>query len=316
MRLFVGIDGGQSSTTALIGDENGKVLGVGTAGPCNHVGAREGARKLTQAVSQSLASACAQAGLAAAETSFEAACVGMSGGPEDKQLILSKLLLARTLVVTTDAAIALAGATGGEAGAVTIAGTGSMAFGRNESGRNARAGGWGYIFGDEGSGFDIVRQALRAALRFEEGWGPATILRGMLLDATGCKTANDALHAFYTLEWPRPRIAAMAPTVDEAALQGDPVASAILRNAGQQLASLAASVRAQLWGGTDRVFVAFAGGVFRSNLVRAVYCQITELAEGNRCGPPLYGPAAGALLEAYRCTGLHVQLHNVPEFKC
>src|SRR5258706_176871 len=83
----------------------------------------------------------------------------------------------------------------------------------DEVGRAARAGGWGYIFGDEGGGFDITRQALRAALRFEEGWGPATALRVMLLQATGARDANDALHRFYTQEYPRPRIASFSRLV-------------------------------------------------------------------------------------------------------
>src|SRR5438034_4387666 len=140
----------------------------------------------------------------------------MSGGPADKQAILSEILPARKLVVTHDALIALSGATGGEPGIVTIAGTGSIAFGRNALGKTARVGGWGYIFGDEGSGFDIARQAVRAALRSEEGWGPATALRDLLLQATGAQDANDAMHRFYTDEFPRPRVAALAPLVNDA----------------------------------------------------------------------------------------------------
>ena len=179
------MDGGQSGTTALIGDETGRVLGTGSGGPCNHATAAEGRQKLVRAVSESVAAACAQAGLDAGTVCFAAACFGMSGGPEDKQEILRETLPADVVVVTDDAVIALAGATAGEPGIVTIAGTGSIAFGRNAAGQTARVGGWGYIFGDEGSGFDIARQALRAALRAEEGWGPPTALRRALMDATG-----------------------------------------------------------------------------------------------------------------------------------
>src|SRR5437867_2319445 len=158
MRLFLGVDGGQSSTKALIGDETGRVLGAGSGGPCNHVGAAEGASKLKQAVAECVGKACEQAGLDAAQVRFEAACFGMSGGPEDKEALLGRILRAAKLIVTHDAVIALSGATAGEPGVITIGGTGSIAFGRNESGRVARAGGWGYVFGDEGSAFDIVRQ--------------------------------------------------------------------------------------------------------------------------------------------------------------
>src|SRR5450755_1457153 len=158
MRLFLGVDGGQSGTEALIGDETGRVIGAGSGGPCNHAGIGEGRQKLVRAVNESVGTACAQAGLDPGAVRFAAACFGMSGGPEDKRAILREILAADVLVVSDDAVIALTGATGGEPGIITIAGTGSIAFGRHADGRTARTGGWGYIFGDEGGGFDITRQ--------------------------------------------------------------------------------------------------------------------------------------------------------------
>jgi N-acetylglucosamine kinase-like BadF-type ATPase len=241
MRLFLGVDGGQSSTTVLIGDESGRVLGAGEAGPCNHAGAGEGRARFERAINEGLQAACARAGLDAASVCFEAACLGMSGGPDDKQAILARTLRAGHLLVTTDAAIALAGATATGQGIAAIAGTGSIACGRNAEGRRARAGGWGYIFGDEGAGFDIARQALRAALRMEEGWGPPTSLRQALLDATGSPDANALLHLFYTTEWPRSRVAALAPLVDAAAAEGDAPATQILNRAAVELAMLVAA---------------------------------------------------------------------------
>src|SRR6266700_466299 len=107
MRLFLGVDGGQSGTTAVIGDEAGRVIGTGEAGPCNHAGAAEGRAKLERAVSGSVGAACIQAGLDAAAVVFEAACFGMSGGPEDKRAILAGILRTPRLIVTDDAVIAL-----------------------------------------------------------------------------------------------------------------------------------------------------------------------------------------------------------------
>lgn len=310
MRLFLGVDGGQSSTTAVIGDETGRVLGAGAGGPCNHVGAAEGRQKLVGAVRECLEEACGQAGLDASTATFEAACFGMSGGPEDKRQILSNILPAKTLVVTTDAVIALAGATAGEPGIITIAGTGSIAFGRNAAGRTARAGGWGYVFGDEGGGFDITRQALRAALRMEEGWGPATALRAALLEATGARDANDLLHRFYTQDFPRPRVASFAKLVDSVASQGDEVAAGILRQAAGQLAALAGSVRVQLFEKGESLQVAHIGGVFRSVILRERFRRLIEGEQGSRLIAPIHGPAAGALLEAYRASRLHPALTN------
>jgi N-acetylglucosamine kinase len=308
MRLFLGVDGGQSSTTVLIGDESGRVLGAGEAGPCNHAGAAEGRARFERAINQGLNAACAQAGLDAATVRFESACLGMSGGPDDKQAILAATLRAEQLMVTTDAAIALSGATATGQGIAAIAGTGSIAFGRNAEGRTARAGGWGYVFGDEGSGFDIARQALRAALRMEEGWGPPTSLRHALLDATGSQTANQVLHLFYTAEWPRSRVAALAPLADAAAAGGDAVAMVILNRAAVELAMLVAVIRPQLWKPGDALDVAHIGGVFQSATVLERFRTLVELEPGNRCGPPRHGPAEGALLEAYRAVGLNPDL--------
>ena len=304
MRLFLGVDGGQSDTHAMIGDESGRVLGAGSGGPCNHAGRAEGRRKLTRAVTDSVGAACIQAGLDFASVHFAAACLGMSGGPEDKQEILKEILPAAIVVVTDDAVIALAGATAGAPGIITIAGTGSIAFGRHADGRTMRAGGWGYIFGDEGSAFDIARQALRAALRSEEGWGPATALHAALMEATGAVNANDLLHRFYSDEWPRARVAELAPLVDRTALAGDVVARDILHNSAQQLALLTSSIRSQLWRPAEPVPVIWAGGVFRSPLLLERYRYLVELEEGNRTGPPAFDAATGALLEAYRAAGL------------
>ena len=305
MRLFLGVDGGQSSTTVLIGDESGQILGAGKAGPCNHAGAAEGRLRFERAVNEGLHAACARAGLDAATVRFESACFGMSGGPDDKQAILAATLRADHLTVTTDAAIALSGATTSGQGIAVIAGTGSIAFGRNAEGLTARTGGWGYVFGDEGSGFDMARQALRAALRMEEGWGPPTGLRQALLDATGSRNANQVLHLFYTSEWPRSRVAALAPLVDAAAAEGDAVAMVILNRAAVELAMLVAAIRSQLWKPGDPVDVAYIGGVFHSRTVLERLRTLVELEPGNRCRPPRHGPAEGALLEAYRAVGLN-----------
>jgi N-acetylglucosamine kinase-like BadF-type ATPase len=300
VRLFLGVDGGQSGTMAVIGDEAGRVLGTGEGGPCNHAAAAEGRAKLERAITESLRAACTEAQLDFDSIEFEAACFGMSGGPDDKEDILKRLVRARCQIVTIDGEIALAGATTNGCGIIVIAGTGSIAFGRNASGYKARAGGWGYIFGDEGGAFDVVRQSLRAALRMEEGWGPPTALRQVLLEATGSRNANETLHWFYGSEWPRHRVATLAPLIDRCAREGDQAALAVLNRAAQELASLAGAVRAQLWKPRDEVEVAYIGGVFESDIIRERFRLLIELEDGNRCGPPLRGPAEGALLEAIR----------------
>jgi len=313
--FFLGVDGGQSSTTALIGDRDGVVVGSGRGGPINHVGAADGRAKFMQAIESSLGEACKQAGIDRAKIRFRSSCLGFSGGPADKNAIVSEILASEKTIVTHDALIALTGATAGEPGLITIAGTGSIAYGRGTSGESARAGGWGYLFGDEGGGFYITRQALRAALRFEEGWGSPTSLRPALLDATGAKNINELLHRFYTTEFPRPRVAGFAKLVDQAAEDGDQAARDILTEAGQELAAIATAVHDQLFDDGDKVCVAYLGGVFHSSIVLATFRRMMEVVEGNQVRPPVHGPAAGALIESYRGAGILCNLSNVPEEK-
>jgi N-acetylglucosamine kinase-like BadF-type ATPase len=330
--LFLGVDGGQTSTTALIGDESGRVLGLGRAGPCNHARAAEGRAKFVRALEGSVRDALDHAGIAAPirDVHFEAACMGLSGGPEDKDALAREIVTATHYLITHDAAIALTGATGG-VGVVIIAGTGSIAFGRNAEGRTARAGGWGYAFGDEGSAFDLVRQALRAVLRFEEGWGSPTALRAALLDSTGAADADDLLHRFYSDGYPRARIASLAKIVDEVAAAGDAVAREILHAAAQSLAMLASAVRERLFnahegvrlvnahegvrlvGARVDVRVSYVGGVFRSAILLERMRALLELEEGNRVAAPERSPAAGALIEAYRLAGMDCRLTQIPE---
>jgi N-acetylglucosamine kinase-like BadF-type ATPase len=308
MRLFLGVDGGQSGTTALAADETGRVVGVGRAGPCNHAGAAEGRERFVKAIGGSVREA-------GGDAVFECACFGFSGGSSDKEALTREIVRANRYVITHDALIALAGATGGKPGVVVIAGTGSMAFGRNQEGRTARAGGWGYAFGDEGSAFDLVRQALRAVLRREEGWGPLTQLREAFLESEGARDAHDLMHRFYTDEYSRARVASLAPLVDDAARAGDAQAREILGGAAHSLATIAAAVRGQLFGSGEEVHVSYTGGVFRSTVVLERFRMLVELTEGNRVEAPEYGPAAGALIEAFRAAGVECTLSDVPAEK-
>jgi N-acetylglucosamine kinase-like BadF-type ATPase len=288
MRWFLGVDGGQSGTVAVIGDENGKVTGVGRGPACRHPGAIEEAVR--------------RAG--AEGTVFDAACFGLSGGRPETEAMARQAVRAERYLFTHDAAIALSGALGVGPGVIVIAGTGSIAFGRNASGHEVRAGGWGYIFGDEGGAFDLVRGALRAALRREEGWGPPTALRGLLLAASDAPNANDLMHRFYTPEYSRERIGAFAPLVDQAAEAGDAVAQELLKTAAQSLATIAGVVRGRLFPPGEPVTISYAGGVFQSPLLLARFQMLVELEDASGFAAPIYGPAEGALIEAYRAAGI------------
>lgn len=315
MKLFLGVDGGQSSTTALIAGESGRVLGRGADGPCNHVeSAAEGREKFIRVIGGCVRAACVEAGLAAELPHFRAACLGFSGGPADKQGILREMLTVDDLLVTTDAAIALAGACGGGPGIITIAGTGHISMGRGRDGKLARAGGWGYIFGDEGGGFWIACQAVRAAMQVHEHWGISTSLHARLLEATGFAEANAMMHAFYTAEWPRKRVAALSRIVSEEAEKGDAVAISILERGAAELIRISSIVRGNLFAANEEARLAPIGSVWKSRLLRESFvAQWGNANPYNVFAPPAMGPAAGALLEAFRIAGETVELHHLPE---
>lgn len=311
-RYYLGVDGGQSSTTALIADDAGRVIGNGHGGPCNHVSGEEGREKFARSVGGSIEQACQAAGIDLKTVTFASACFGFSGGPEDKESYSRELVRSAKYKITHDAEIALSGAITGDPGIIIIAGTGSMAFGRNAQRRTARAGGWGYVFGDEGGAFDLVRRALRAALQYEEGWGPPTFLRQLLLEETGAPDADHLLHRFYTPEFPRERIASLAPLVTRAAEEGDDVALNVLTLAAEELAHLVKGVYLSLFGSGEQVRVAYIGGVFRSKALLLDFTNRLQLL-GCEVARPLLSPAAGAVLEALRMDDNGAELSGAPK---
>jgi len=299
-RLFLGVDGGQSSTTALIGDASGVVLATGVGGASNHVKAPEGRARLSQAVNVAVAEAAAQLGRDPGSLDFAAACLGFTGGIDDKEEVLRPLLRTRHLLITDDVTIALAGAHADGTGVVTIAGTGSISMARNSAGRVARAGGWGYAFGDEGAAWGIVREALRAAFRWKEGWGPSTVLHDAFLQQTGDSDIHVFRRRLYTEEFPRPRVAAFSQLVDQAAMQGDAVALDVLKQAAGYLANITGVVRQAVFTPTEAVNAAYVGGVFSSEIVLAEFRRYLEADGRTRLSAPRHNPAMGALLEAIR----------------
>ena len=151
----------------------------------------------------------------------------------------------------------------------------------------------------------MVRQAVRAALRNEEGWGPETTLRSLFLEQSGASTMNDWVHRYYAERRPTDAIASLAPLVDRAAAEGDETAGKVLRKAGRELAELALGVRRQLFAAGEAVPIAYSGGVFQAaQVLTAFRSRLTEAGTGpNTVIAPRRSPAHGALLRACRWDG-------------
>ena len=165
-KIFLGVDGGQSHTETIIADERGNVLGRGAGGASNHAEIPGGRERLVNAIRNSVGEALKNADLPAlSEIIFASALCGMTGGAIYKEEIIGAIIKAENLSVGHDAPTALFGATAGNPGIVVVAGTGSVVYGINEKGETARAGGLGYLFSDEGSGFWLAAQMIRLAVK-------------------------------------------------------------------------------------------------------------------------------------------------------
>ncbi|HEY3841119.1 MAG TPA: BadF/BadG/BcrA/BcrD ATPase family protein [Bryobacteraceae bacterium] len=298
--LFLGVDGGQTSTNALIGDATGRVLASGRGGPSNHVRAALGRERLAQAVGSAVTEACEQLGCPRESIEFQAACLGFTGGITDKEAVLREVIRTRSMLVTDDVVIALAGAHEDGTGVVTIAGTGSVAMARNASGDTAMAGGWGYMFGDDGAAWGIVREALRAAFRCKEGWGPKTRLHDLFLEQSGDGDIHVFRRRLYTEDYPRPRIASFSQLVSQAAREGDEVAIEVLKGAADSLATLTGVVRDRIFPPLQTVDAAYAGGTFASEVLLNHFRRKVEHDYHVRVVEPRHNAAMGALLEAIR----------------
>jgi len=268
--IFLGIDGGGTKTSCVIGDET-SVLGSGTAAGSNVI--RLGEAKAREALAAAIGQACAAANIK--PTQIQRTCVGLAGAgrPEISNLVrrlLAELVSGESEVVG-DMVIALQAAFGSGAGVMVIAGTGSMAYGRDSSGNTLRAGGWGFSVFDEGSGHWIGRSAIAAIMRdYDENAEEESVLLDNVKKSWTLSTREQLVLAANAS--PSPDFSALLPAVLSAADSGDALARSILTQAGTELARLAKIVIRRLFSDGEKVLVAMSGGVFSNcALVRQVF---------------------------------------------
>ncbi len=304
--LFLGIDGGQTETNAVLADASGRVLGRGLGGPSNHVEAPGGRDRLRRAVIDSAGGALRAAGLGGLDAvSFAAVYCGMTGEADFKTEIISDALRASVIRVEHDAPAALAGATLGAPGIIVIAGTGSVVFGENAAGATARTGGWGYVFGDEGSGFGLARDAVRASLDALDDVGDPTALVAVLTTRFAVEDLRLMPMVMYNGHLTRDAVAAAARDVLDTWQAGDPVATRVVAHGLDTLARRVRSVATRLQLADPLVCV--SGGVFRSAPYLASFrTAVRSSVVGARVERARLSPAAGALLLALRAGGVPV----------
>ncbi|HMK38430.1 MAG TPA: BadF/BadG/BcrA/BcrD ATPase family protein [Bacteroidota bacterium] len=300
--LVLGADGGGTKTVGLLADGAGTILarGRGDGSNQNVIGIDNAAVNIAGLI----ASLAQSAGRNVSEIGHSVLGLAGAGAERDRQA-LSEAIHARLralgfppvpLSITTDGRIALEGAFNGGPGVVAVAGTGSVVMGKSPDGTTLSIGGWGRVIGDEGSGYSIGLEAIRAVSREIDGRGEAGRLRITLSSRFGLETRERLIAAVYREKFDIPSI---APAVLEAADASDPVALGILARAAAEFApQIAAAVqRLGLQGGAG---IVMTGGLIDHDTIyaRMLAAEIRKYSPAVDFRPPLNGPAHGALLMA------------------
>jgi N-acetylglucosamine kinase-like BadF-type ATPase len=306
-QLYVGIDAGGSGTRAALARAGGEVLAIGRGGPSNHASGEIGRQRLHAALEAALAPLLSAVGGNECVVHAGVAGISVPGKREGVLHSISELLPRSHVHVSNDASPAVVGALAGREGVAVLSGTGAIAVARTADGREARAGGYGYLLSDEGAAFGIARQAVADVMRAVDGRGPATQLGELFRQHLGLDDVRGLPGWLYAAPDPVERLAPLAPVVASAAQQGDRVALAIFEEAGEALADAAAAAARLLWSSSvpAGVHVATCGGVWNAG---AVLRKPFEQSLGRQLpNPTITLPAmsatAGALLLAMLADG-------------
>jgi N-acetylglucosamine kinase-like BadF-type ATPase len=297
MTYIIGIDGGGSTIRAALLDANLTLYSqfVGETVNPSLIGREESAKRIQEAIHDVIS----QANLESEQ--IAAVGLGIAGAAKVHseswlRQVVAEVLPRAKVAASSDYEIALVGAHGERQGALILAGTGSLAYGVNKAGESWLAGGWGYLLGDEGSGYWLGAQALRAAARMADGRGRETELMLIMMNALNLEKPLDLVPWLYQNSPPRARdVAQLAPLVLESARSGDAVATDIVSKGAYELALAARAVLRQLHLSTHKI--AFAGSLLtEANPLSALLCELLGL---KAIPKPRYAPVIGAAILAH-----------------
>lgn len=308
MRHVLGIDAGGTHTRCQLADESGHILTDGCGSPAN-----------TNFVSSKSAQSAVEHVLARALKSFdrkiEAAVIAGPHLPPTALAVVVRRAGTENVVVTDEFEIALAAAipekesrSRQRRGVVIMSGTGSFCKGRNAEGAEKYVGGWGPLVGDEGSGYDLAREALAAVVRASEGRGGETMLTELILSHLKLGSVQELKKRLYAPPIKRHKFAELARCVFTAAQAGDGVAVEILRTGGVRLARLASPVLLGLFGKNERFLVALSGGILReeSIMTATVSSEVKRIRPRADVFSPALQPVTGAVIIGLESIGVQI----------
>jgi len=243
MKLFLGIDGGGTHTTACLADAEGRVIATAEAGIGNPNHATDSELKVQfETIFNRLLTSrnipcenCVSIFAGMAGVTCEETAERVRRGIRESSLSHA------AIGVDHDIRTALAGGLTLRPGIALIVGTGSSCYGRNADGRTWQTGGWGALIADEGSGYVLGRDAIKAAVQMADGRMQASSLVDAVFDWLGIADVSQVLERIYGSELSRPEIAAFAPTILTLAAAGDTAANEILATGAEELGKMVAA---------------------------------------------------------------------------
>ncbi len=309
MAYIIGIDGGATKSIGVLTDLDGYILSERKSGPTNY--RTQGLDKAGETLSDLVKDLIAQEGINLSAVKYLVCGLAGLDRPSDEKRVkraLSQRLefsSSTEIILTNDLYIALLGAIKGRFGVVINSGTGAIAMGINKEGEVARADGWGYILGDEGSGYWIGIQAIKAGLKNYDGRGEKTQLSEAIKSHFGLANVEGVLDVIYDSDRPLPpKVADLAPGVFRAAKEEDSQASNILRRAGTKLGQTTYAVIKRLGLESKHFPVATLGGILQLDQSNPVKEKLIELVKevAPHCSfiEPAYPPEIGAIMMGLR----------------
>ena len=301
--IVIGVDGGGSRTRVIVGTAEGEILAT-AEGPKSAVTPGE-AQRSADVIAELVAQALGEIALPGAVFPRVLYCgVAGTGRDEERRALhaaLDEKELAEEVVVDSDGLIAMYDALEDRAGILLVVGTGSIAYGRSPAGEIVRCGGWGPVFGDEGSGGWIGRKALGIIAASSDGREPPTALLFPILAATACEDVQDLIP--WAAAADAKMFASLVPVVFTTAAGGDPRANALLTLAAEELVLHVRALARQLF--TDEraaVAVALSGGLMdrSSPLRKRLEQRLKSAVPGAQIRSEEILPARGALRAAAR----------------
>lgn len=296
MLYRIGIDGGGSKTLGVLIDDSGTIIGKKETGPSNFLSI--GLDQAVKNIETVIYELCREKNLSLSDVLVG---IGVAGvGREKDKRIIAEALMGRNFnfVLDSDAYIALMAATEGSDGIAVISGTGSIAFGVKGK-VQARAGGWGYLLGDEGSGFYIGRRAMIEACRSFDGRESPSKLTEIVLDYFACDNQDDFVHLIYEQPPIRQQVAGLTKRVSDLAnKEKDPLAIRILEDAAKELALAAITVIKKLGLEKEEFPLGLIGGVFKTGdfIIEPFRKMVLEASPRANIGRCIHDPSVGAAL--------------------